>query len=139
MSHAAMQFLSIIALCMLGTFAFAALDGMARMTRTTIDTYFEENNLAHFWVTLPAGVDRTSLQKIEAIDGVEDAIARSVTDLETTLGNNINVNVTAYDGAMDINTPLLREGNLLDPADTRGPAERSFTDIAPTLRATSSA
>ena len=120
MSRAAMQFLSIIVLCALGTFAFAALDGMARMTRTTFDTYFEENNLAHFWVTVPAGVDRAALQKLEAIDGVENVIARSVTDLETTLGNNVNVNVTAYDGAMDVNTPLLREGSLLDPTDTRG-------------------
>ena len=33
MSRAAMQFLSIIALCALGTFAFSALDGMARMIR----------------------------------------------------------------------------------------------------------
>ena len=38
MSRSAMQFLSIILLCALGTFAYAALDGMARMTRTTIDT-----------------------------------------------------------------------------------------------------
>ena len=119
-----MQFLSIIVLCMIGTFAFAALDGMARMTRTTIDTYFEENNLAHFWVTLPAGADRTSLRKIEMIDGVDDVIARSVTDLESTLGDGgdtvINVNVTAYDGEMTINTPLLREGSLLNSADMRG-------------------
>ena len=120
MSRAAMQFLSIILLCMLGTFAFAALDGMARMTRTTIDTYFEENNLADFWVTLPGGVSRAELQKIETIDGVNQVTARFVTDLETTLGNHVNVNVTAYDGAMDINTPLLRTGSLLDPSDMRG-------------------
>ena len=120
MGRAAMQFLSIIMLCALGTFAFAALDGMARMTRTTVDTYFEENNLSDFWVTLPAGMDRAALQKIREIDGVEDVIARSVTDLETTLGNNINANVTAYDGEMTINKPLLREGELLDPADMRG-------------------
>jgi len=120
MSRAAMQFLAIILLCALGTFAFAALDGMARMTRTTIDTYFEENNLADFWVTLPSGVDRASLQKLEEIPGVEDVLARSVTDLETTLGNNVNVNVTAYDGEMRINTPLLREGKMLDPSDERG-------------------
>ena len=48
MRRAGMQFLSIILLCALGTFTFAALDGMARMTRTTFDTYFEENNLADF-------------------------------------------------------------------------------------------
>ena len=120
MGRAKMQFLSIIMLCALGTFAFAALDGMARMTRTTIETYFEENNLSDFWVTLPAGMDRMALDKLRAVEGVEEVIARSVTDLETTLGNNINVNVTAYDGAMTINAPLLREGELLDPADMRG-------------------
>ena len=41
MSRAAMQFLSIIALCALGTFAFSALDGTARMIRTTLNTYYE--------------------------------------------------------------------------------------------------
>ncbi len=120
MSRSAMQFLSIILLCALGTFAFAALDGMARMTRTTIDTYFEENNLCDFWVTVPAGVDRSTLAKLEAIDGIDEVIVRSVTDLETTLGNNVNVNLTSYNGEMTINTPLLREGELLTPTDMRG-------------------
>ena len=120
MGRAKMQFLSIIMLCALGTFAFAALDGMARMTRTTIETYFEENNLCDFWVTVPAGVDRAALQKLEAVEGVSEVIARSVTDLETTLGDNVNANVTAYDGAMTINTPLMRSGEPLDPGDMRG-------------------
>lgn len=120
MTRSAMQFLSIILLCALGTFAYAALDGMARMTRTTIDTYFEENNLSDFWVTVPSGVDRATLAKLESIDGVDEVIARTVTDLETTLGEQINVNLTSYDGAMTINAPLLREGELLDPLDTRG-------------------
>ena len=120
MSRAAMQFLSIIMLCALGTFAFAALDGMARMTRTTIDTYFEENNLSDFWVNLPAGMDRAALDKLAAVDGVKEIIPRFVMDMETTLGDNINANVTAYDGAMTINAPLLREGELLDPSDLRG-------------------
>ena len=120
MTRSAMQFLSIILLCALGTFAYAALDGMARMTRTTIDTYFEENNLSDFWVTVPSGVDRATLAKLNSIDGVDEVIARTVTDLETTLGEQINVNLTSYDGAMTINAPLLREGELLDPLDTRG-------------------
>ena len=120
MSRAAMQFLSIIALCALGTFAFAALDGTARMTRTTLDTYYEENNLADFWVTLPAGVDRTSLDKVSGVDGIAAVRARASADLETTLEGDASVSVTAYDGEMDINTPLLREGELLDIADKRG-------------------
>jgi len=120
MSRSAMQFLSIILLCALGTFAFAALDGMARMTRTTIDTYFEENNLADFWVTVPAGVDRSVLDAIRETPGVQAVIARAVTDLETTLGDDVSVNLTSCDGEMTINAPLLREGELLKPSDLRG-------------------
>ena len=112
MTRAAMQFLSIIALCALGTFAFAALDGTARMTRVTLDTYFEENNLADYWITLPSA-DRTSLDKVAAVPGVATVRARASADLETTLPGDVSVSVTAYDGAMDINTPLLREGALL--------------------------
>ena len=85
MSRAAMQFLSIIALCALGTFAFAALDGTARMTRATLDTYYEENNLADFFITLPGGVDRAALDKAAAVPGVTAVRARASADLETTL------------------------------------------------------
>ena len=119
MTRAAMQFLSIIALCALGTFAFAALDGTARMTRVTLDTYFEENNLADYWITLPSA-DRTSLATVAAVPGVATVRARASADLETTLPGDVSVSVTAYDGAMDINTPLLREGALLEENDRRG-------------------
>ena len=119
MTRAAMQFLSIIALCALGTFAFAALDGTARMTRDTLTTYFEENNLADYWITLPAA-DRASLDKVSAVPGVAAVRARASADLETTLPGDVSVSVTAYDGAMDINTPLLREGVLLEENDKRG-------------------
>ena len=119
MTRAAMQFLSIIALCALGTFAFAALDGTARMTRDTLTTYFSENNLADYWITLPAA-DRASLDKVSAVPGVAAVRARASADLETTLLGDVSVSVTAYDGAMDINTPLLREGALLEVNDKRG-------------------
>ena len=109
MSRAAMQFLSIIALCALGTFAFSALDGMARMIRTTLNTYYEENNLADFWITLPTA-DRASMEKLAALPDVEAVCARASVDLDTTLPGDVSVSVTVYDGEMTINKPLLREG-----------------------------
>ena len=119
MTRAAMQFLSIIALCALGTFAFSALDGTARMTRTTLNTYYEENNLADYWISLPTA-DRAALDKVAAVSGVTRVRARTTVDMDTTLSDDITVSVTAYDGAMDINIPLLREGELLDENDKRG-------------------
>ncbi len=116
MSRAAMQFLSIIALCALGTFAFSALDGMARMIRTTLNTYYEENNLADFWITLPTA-DRASMEKLAALPDVEAVCARASVDLDTTLPGDVSVSVTVYDGEMTINKPLLREGALLEAND----------------------
>lgn len=120
MSRAAMQFLSIILLCALGTFAFAALDGTARMTRCTLDTYFAQNNLADYWITLPAGVDRAALDKVRQLDGVTGVCARGVMDVDTPFEGDVSVGVTAYDGPMTINMPLLRTGALLDAHDKRG-------------------
>jgi len=123
MTRAAMQFLSIIVLCMIGTFAFAALDGTARMMRTTVDVYFEENNLADFWVTLPRA-DRQTLSTLGSVPGVRQVRARASRDMETTLheqnGCAVSVNVMAYDGEMDVNIPLLREGERLSLTDRRG-------------------
>jgi len=118
-SRAAMQFLSIILLCALGTFAFAALDGTARMMQGTLDQYFEENQLADFWITVPAA-DRAALDKVRAVPGVKTLRARASMDLETAFDDDISVSVTAYDGDMAVNIPLLREGSLLDPDDKRG-------------------
>jgi len=119
MSRAAMQFISIILLCALGTFAFAALDGTARMIQGTLDVYFEENQLADFWITVPAA-DRAALDKVRAVPGVKTLRARASTDLETTLEGDVSVSVTTYDGDMAVNIPLLRKGAPLDPDDKRG-------------------
>lgn len=119
MTRSAMQFLSIIMLCSLGTFLFAALDGVARMAQTTIDVYFEQNNLADFWVSQPAA-DRSSLKSVQRLAGVEAACARASLDMETTLPGEPTLNVTAYDGGMEINVPIVRDGAALDATDIRG-------------------
>lgn len=89
------------------------------MTRTTLNTYYEENNLADYWISLPTA-DRAALDKVAAVPGVTHVRARTTVDMDTTLSDDITVSVTAYDGAMDINIPLLREGELLDENDKRG-------------------
>lgn len=118
MSRAAMQFLSIIALCALGTFAFSALDGTQRMIRTTLNTYYEENNLADFWYSPHRQPFRAG--EGAALPDVKEVCARASTDLDTTLPGDVSVSVTVYDGEMTINKPLLREGELLEANDPRG-------------------
>ena len=113
------QFLAIILLCTLGTFAFSVLDGISRMTRVTVDTYFAQNRLADYWVNMPE-VDDATLTRMRNLPGVSDALARLQTDLETTLGEDVKVSLTACDGEMTINVPEILDGEKLDPADGRG-------------------
>ena len=114
------QFLAIVFLCALGSFAFAALDGTARLTRTTMDRYFSENRLADYWITLPEA-DRTSLGKLRALPGVRSVRARATSEMDVpALGEDVRLSVTLWDGPMDINTPFLMEGEALDTSDRRG-------------------
>lgn len=114
-----MQFFSIIMLCALGTFIFAGLDGIANLAQGTIDVYFEENNLADFWLSVPSA-DRDTLARVRRIEGVQEVCARAGVKMESTLPNEPTVLVTAYDGAMTINQPIVEDGQALDVNDTRG-------------------
>ena len=109
MRHSAMQFIALMVLCVLGVFLFSGIDTLALMTQATNETYFERNNLADFWITL-ASADRDALSKVRAIPGVEQAQARFSLDMETDLPGDATLNVTAYDGEMLINTPVVLAG-----------------------------
>jgi len=119
MKQSFMQFLSIVVLCSLGTLIFAGLDGCANLAQGTIDVYFEENNLADYWITLPTA-DREAIRKMQSMDGVDQVSARFSMDLDTTLPDEPTINVTAYDGPMEINIPLIDEGEMLKQTDLRG-------------------
>jgi len=119
MRRSAMQFISLILLCMLGVFLFSAIDSFGLITQATNDAFFRENRLAHFFVTLESA-DRSALARVKAINGVSDAIARFSVDMDADLPGDPKLNVTAFDGAMTINTPYIRSGTALDPADRRG-------------------
>lgn len=119
MRRSGMQFLALILLCVLGTFLFSGIDGIAQMAAATTDRYFSENRLADLWVTLESA-DRSALASIRAIPGVEEAIARFSLDMETTLPGEPTLNVTAYDGPMTLNVPIVESGEALSESDLRG-------------------
>ena len=119
MRQSLMQLISIVVLCSLGTLIFAGLDGCANLAMETIDVYFEQNNLADFWISVP-NADREALLRLRSIDGVEQACARFSMDLDTTLPGEPTINVTAYDGPMEINLPMIAQGDTLTQTDLRG-------------------
>ena len=119
MRASVMQFFALVVLCVLSTFLFSGIDGIARMIRTTNSTYFESGNLADLWVTLPE-MDRAALARLRETDGVESVQARFTLDMQTKLPGEPTLCVLAVDGPMDTNIPVITEGSALDPTDRRG-------------------
>lgn len=119
MKQNAMQFIALIALCMLGVFLFSGIDSFALITQASNDAFFQDNRLAHFFVTLESA-DRHALACVRAMDGVSDVQARFSMDMDVDLPGDPKLNVTAFDGEMRINAPYILEGNALSPTDRRG-------------------
>ena len=114
-----LQFASMLLLCALGTWVFTGLDAAWRMLDRTIETYYEEQNLADFWVQLP-GADREALRRLERMPGVERVQMRVNVEMDTDLSSEATLQVLGYDGEAQINAPLLREGEMLAEQDGRG-------------------
>ena len=120
MKRSAMQFIAMLLLCFLGTWCFCGLDANWRTMDKSFQTYFDENNVADFWIK-SAGFSALELTRIENVNGLEETIARtSLTADCPDLGDDVTVIMHAYDGEMTINIPYLKEGKLLDSSDKRG-------------------
>ena len=119
MKKSAMQFVAVILLCALGTWIFSGLDAAWRMLELSSETYFEEQNLADFWVQLP-NADLDAVRKLKNLPGVTAAQARSTLEMTTTLPSEATAVVHGYDGRADINAPLVMEGTALSETDGRG-------------------
>lgn len=120
MGRSAMQFLAMLLLCAMGTWVFSGLDATWRMLDLSIESHFEEGHLADAWLK-GASFTQLQLRKLKHVKGVQDVQARVSLELDApNLGNDVTVQLEAFDGDMRINTPLLRDGALLNPSDLRG-------------------
>ena len=120
MRRSAMQFIAMMMLCFLGTWCFSGLDANWRTMDRSFSTYFEENNVADFWIK-GSGFTALELERLEHLDGLEATIGRSWLTVDCPdLGDDVTVTMHAYDGEMTINIPYLRSGSLLDSGDKRG-------------------
>lgn len=120
MGRSAMQFVAIVLLCALGTWVYSGLDGAWRMLDLSAETFFEQGNLADFWVNL-YGLDQADVDAIANLRGIEDVQARFTGDMDCPdLGDDVSLNVHAFNGAPRINAPIVVEGEALQPHDRRG-------------------
>ena len=104
-----LQFISMLLLCALGSWVFSGLDGGWRLLENSFETFYEQQQLADFWVQLP-GASRGDFRRIAHLDGVEDAQLRVNIELDTDLGNDSSLLIYGYDELPRINVPLVHEG-----------------------------
>lgn len=120
MGRSAMQFLAMLLLCAMGTWVFSGLDATWRMLELSIESHFEEGHLSDAWLK-GASFTRQQLSELRHLPGIADVQARVSLEFDAPdLGHDVSLQMDAYDGEMRINTPLLREGELLSPSDLRG-------------------
>lgn len=119
MKQNAMQFLAMFLLCALGTWVFTGLDANWRLLDRSTSTYFTEYHLSDFWVK-GAGFSRQDLTRLANVAGVDAILPRVSLEVDAPDMDGVTLSMNAYDGDMTINTPLIRQGEALDPSDLRG-------------------
>lgn len=120
MRQNAMQFLTIVLLCALGTWVYSGLDGAWRMLDLSAETYFQQGVLSDFWINL-SGMTKADLDRIAHTQGVADVQGRFTGDMDCpALGEDVSLNVHAYDGVPRMNVPQCVEGAPMADRDTRG-------------------
>ncbi len=118
--RSAMQFVAIVLLCALGTWVYSGLDGTWRMISVSAETYFEQQNLADFWVNVQSA-SRADVENLRNLDGVQRVQSRFSADFDTPdLGEDVSLTLHAYEEEPAINVPVLRGGEPLSPNDRRG-------------------
>ena len=115
-----MQFIAMMLLCFLGTWCFTGLDANWRMMDLSFETYFEQYNVADLWVRGSA-FTREDVLRVGHLPDTETVIPRAAADGDCpNLGDDVTLHLLAYDGAMTICTPYLKDGELLKNGDNRG-------------------
>ena len=115
-----MQFGAMMMLCFLGTWVFAGLDANWRQEAETIEGWWARANLCDFWIT-GSGFSRQDLYRVRALEGVEMLQERVTLTADCPdLPGKVTAVLHATEGEMVLNTPTLRSGEMLSPADDRG-------------------
>lgn len=117
--HSKGQLLSVMLLSMLGVWVFSGLDIYWRNLDVSIESYFDEQKLADFWVITPLA-DKDSEEKIRSVDGVEDLMSRLSYEVSTAVPEDAKLVLHAVGDDIDINIPRITSGGPLWDSDSDG-------------------
>jgi len=117
--HSKGQVLSVILLSMLGVWVFSGLDIYWRNLDVSIESYFDEQKLADFWV-ITSLADKDPEGKIRSVHGIEDLMSRLSHEVSTAVPRDAKLVLHAVGNDIDINIPRIIGGGPLLDNDSEG-------------------
>ncbi len=120
--HTTSRLISVIIITAIAVMMNVGLSGISANGHRILDGYFEQQNIASYWIT-GTGFDSRDVRKLSEIKGIERMQPRVVLDVESRYDEDITLELF---GVADyaLNTPLIIEGRF--PGD---PREMMISDV----------
>lgn len=115
--HSRSQLLSVILLSMLGVWVFSGLDGYWRNLDATVESYFDEQKLADFWIMTPLA-DEDPEGKISGIGGIVELQGRLSIEVNTVVPGDAKLMLHTVPDRIGINIPRITSGGPLGNNDS---------------------
>lgn len=116
----AMLFLAIVLLCALGTYCYSGLDAAWRMLDASFSSYYEQTNLADYWIK-SANISRDDLLTLEQVQEIDRILPRtSLTCDVVGLDSGTELLVHTLTEDPEICIPLITSGQMMAANDRRG-------------------
>ncbi len=114
--HTTSRLVSVIIITALAVCMNVGLTGISANGHRILDTYYEEQNVASYWIT-GTGFDSRDIRDLRQIGAIEQMQPRVVMDVESRYDEDITLELFAVSDYV-INTPLIIEGRFpLDPRE----------------------
>jgi len=105
------RLISVIIITAVAVLVQVALSGVTYNGDRIANDYFEQQNVADYWIT-GIGIDRVDYRDLIKIEGIKEIQPRIVLDAEQWRNDEVALTLYGIADGYHINTPLIIEGNF---------------------------
>ncbi|NEU04865.1 ABC transporter permease [Clostridium senegalense] len=105
------RLISVIIIIIIAVMVYVGLDGITYNGSLIVDNYFNEQNVADYWIT-GNGFDENDCRYLKGIDGINEVESRLVFEASENNNENIKLSLYGVDNDSSINKPYIIEGRL---------------------------
>ena len=105
------RLISVIIIIIIAVMVYVGLDGITYNGSLIVDNYFNEQNVADYWIT-GNGFYENDCRYLKGIDGINEVESRLVFEASENNNENIKLSLYGVDNDSSINKPYIIEGRL---------------------------